>query len=109
MGAHRIMNQADKKSLLYFSSKHCSVCHGVRSELMEIALRTSTLFEEIDVEKQPERAGQNQVFTVPTVVVLDQGKEIFRQGRFFDFVQLENILKEENPYDASDFWEKQVF
>lgn len=77
-------------------------------ELWGIAERTSVSFEEIDVEKQPDRAGQNQVFTVPTVLVMDQGKEIFRQGRFFDFDQLESVLKEENNHDRSDLWKEQM-
>ena len=46
----------------------------------------------IDINEQKEIAGQNLIFTVPTIVIMNEGKEIFKESRFIDFNKIERTL-----------------
>lgn len=78
--------------ILYFSSKSCSVCHAVFPQLMDLIQDHPIQVAKVDVEEQMESAGQLMVFTVPTILIFQEGKEILRESRFIDFGKIERIL-----------------
>jgi thioredoxin-like negative regulator of GroEL len=78
--------------IFYFSSKNCDVCHAVFPKLMNLISDHPIKVAKIDVDEHVEIAGQLLVFTVPTILMLHEGKEILRESRFIDFEKIERIL-----------------
>lgn len=79
--------------ILYFSSQTCSVCHAVFPKLMDLVEDYPITVAKINVDEYIEIAGQNLVFTVPTILIMYEGKEILRESRFVDFSNLERTLR----------------
>lgn len=75
--------------LIYFYSDTCNVCINVKERLKS--------FEEllpiysVNTEKR-DIAGQCTVFTVPTVLIYSNGREMLRTSRFIDFDAIERIV-----------------
>ena len=85
--------------LVYFSHEQCNVCKVLKPKIANL-LKES--FPEIklfysDTVMTPEIAGQNNVFTVPTIICYFGGKETYRKSRNIGIVELENQI--ERPYN----------
>lgn len=78
--------------VVYFSSEPCSVCHSVLPKLISLIDNYAVSFVKIKADTQPEICGQLLVFTVPTILVFYDGKEILRESRFIDFNNIEKML-----------------
>ena len=78
--------------VLYFTTPQCSVCTAVFPQLEALVEKTNYPLIKIDGSKFPEVAGQYIVFTVPTILVMFEGKEVLRESRFIDFNKIERIL-----------------
>lgn len=83
---------SEEPFVVYFSSQHCAVCQAVLPRLRELAAEYSIKLVSIDVAQNSESAGQLLVFTVPTVLLMQAGKEILRESRFIDFARIERTL-----------------
>ncbi len=59
---------------------------------LEIANQYNLSVIKIDINEVKQVAGQNLVFTVPTILLIKEGKEILRESRFIDFQNLERVL-----------------
>lgn len=81
-----------KPIVLYFSSETCNVCHSVLPKLISIIGDLPVLFIKVKADMQPEICGQLLVFTVPTILIFYEGKEILRESRFIDFNNIEKML-----------------
>ncbi|WP_088186111.1 thioredoxin family protein [Desulfosporosinus sp. FKA] len=88
---NQLMEQ-EKVIFLYFTSQDCKVCHAVFSKLMNLIDPQSIKVANISVNEHVEIAGQLLVFTVPTILIVHEGKEILRESRFIDFQKVERIL-----------------
>lgn len=78
--------------LSYFSTGTCNVCRALKPKVIELL---SVRFPEIvllwiDIEKAPLVAGQNQVYSAPTLVVYFEGREAFRKSRNISMQELES-------------------
>lgn len=82
----------EESFILYFSSRDCNVCHAVFPKLMNLIDSQLIKVAKINIDKHVEIAGQLLVFTVPTILVMHEGKEILRESRFIDFQRVERIL-----------------
>tara|TARA_R110000850_G_scaffold85388_4_gene183573 strand:+ start:1530 stop:1799 length:270 start_codon:yes stop_codon:yes gene_type:complete len=76
--------------LLYFTGKNCGVCQVLKPKLLEAA---HEVFPEVnvrvvDVEDEPELAGQSMVFTLPVVLLKLNDKEMYRVARSFSVYQV---------------------
>ncbi len=76
--------------LLYFTAKNCGVCQVLKPKLLEAV---HEVFPEVnvrvvDVEEQPELAGQSMVFTLPVVIIKLDDKEMYRVARSFSVYQV---------------------
>jgi len=85
--------------LLYFSHEQCNVCKVLKPKIAELV---NNEFSNIglyysDTVLQPEIAGQNSIFTVPTLVVYFMGKESIRKSRNIGLDELRQALQ--RPYD----------
>ena len=85
-------------TLLYFSTPQCNVCKVLKPKLEEFI---NSDFPEIkmgyvNMESIPSISAQNQIFTVPTILVLLDGKEFIRKSRNINIEEFRQEL--ERPY-----------
>ena len=81
-------------SLEYYTGKDCGVCivlkpklfGAVEEQFKDISIQT------IQIEKEPEYAAKNMVFTLPVVIVKLDGKEQFRFAKSFGVSQVTDKL-----------------
>lgn len=82
----------EKQVILYFSSSDCNVCHAVFPKMMTLVNSYPIKVVKIDIHKHIEIAGQLMVFTVPTILMIYEGREVLRESRFIDFQKVERML-----------------
>ena len=77
---HEILN-SDKPVLLDFWASWCGPCRMVLPLVEQIAEeREDIKVGKINVDEQPELAEQYGVFTIPTLVVMKNGREVTRSA-----------------------------
>ncbi|WP_017416002.1 thioredoxin family protein [Clostridium tunisiense] len=82
--------EKSKLSLVLASTHGCSVCDVVEPKVLKIIKRFSEIkYIHIYIDDIVEASGEFMVFTVPTLILFAEGKEIARQGRFINFEELE--------------------
>lgn len=79
--------------IIHFSSPSCSVCHAVLPRIEALAADMGWPVLDVSIDRHQELAAQRLVFTVPTVLLVTEGKEILRESRFIDFDRIERILE----------------
>lgn len=85
--------------LFYFSHEKCNVCKVLKpkiADLLQADFPKVKMFYS-DTVNLPEVAGQNRVFTVPTVIVFFAGREYIRKSRSIGIGELGNELT--RPYE----------
>ncbi len=78
--------------ILYFSSENCNVCHSVFPKLVDMTSDYDIEIGRIDVNRNVKLAGQHLIFSIPTILVFNEGKEVARESRFVDFEKLSRTL-----------------
>lgn len=78
--------------ILYFSSENCNVCHSVFPKLLDMTSEYDIEIGRIDVNKNVKLAGQHLIFSIPTILVFSEGREVARESRFVDFEKLNRTL-----------------
>lgn len=68
----------DRPTLLYFRSDSCSPCMTQSHYLEELERKFVNKFamQKVDTEKEPEKAAEYGVFTLPTTLVIDRQGEV---------------------------------
>ena len=90
---------AEKQGLLlYFSNDSCSVCRVLKPKVEELLNEEFPEMEAryIDINKSPLLSGQHRVFTIPTILLIFDGKEHNRFARNVSIHQLAGAI--EKPY-----------
>lgn len=75
------------------STKKCTVCQHTKGMLERMTKDTPLDFDEIDIEEVPAFRGEHLVFTVPTVLIFSNGKEIYRSSRFIEYGQIDKLIQ----------------
>jgi hypothetical protein len=80
--------------LSYFSTENCSVCKVLKPKVTGLV---NERFPEmsmawIDIEKFRVIAGQNRIFTAPTLLVYFDGRETLRKSRNISLAELEKEI-----------------
>jgi len=88
----------EKAVLCYFSHETCNVCKVLKPKINELL---DAVFPEIkmlyvDINNTPLIAGQQRIFTVPTISVWFEGKEYIRKSRNISMQELKEELQ--RPY-----------
>ncbi len=85
-------------ALIYFGGADCGVCQVLRPKVEALLEQRFPQLAAALVEapEQPEIAGQQRVFTLPTVVIYFDGHELLRKVRNFTPTELAEEL--ERPY-----------
>lgn len=78
--------------LIHFELAGWNVCHDVYPRVLDIVNSFGIPIGTIDINEVKEVAGQNLVFTIPTILVFNEGKEVLRESRFIDFENIKRIL-----------------
>lgn len=91
--------KTNKALLIYFSHDKCNVCKVLQPKIAKLI---NDCFPNIklyysDTEKTPEIAAQNQIFTVPTLILYFDGKEYLRKSRNIGIDELYKQIK--RPYE----------
>ena len=76
--------------LFYIKAPDCGVCNVMLDKVMRLAdLFPSLTFFYTDITEEPLIAGQFLVYSGPTVLLLMDGKEVYRGSQFIDLEELE--------------------
>lgn len=82
----------DKVVILYFTTPNCTVCHAFLPKLRDALASYEIDLVKVDAFQYPELAGQHRVFTVPTVIVWAENKEMLRESRFIDLSKITRLI-----------------
>ncbi|MDD2382038.1 MAG: thioredoxin family protein [Mariniphaga sp.] len=84
--------------LAYFSTDACNVCKVLKPKTGELIRSEFQQIETvyIKIDTLPEVAGQNQIFSVPTILVYFEGRETIRKSRHISLDELRNLIQ--RPY-----------
>ena len=81
--------------LFYIKTPDCGVCNVMLDKVMRLAdLFPSLTSFYTDITEEPLIAGQFLVYSGPTVLLLMDGKEVYRGSQFIDFEELEYNIKQ---------------
>ncbi|WP_372590607.1 thioredoxin family protein [Fervidobacterium pennivorans subsp. carthaginiensis] len=79
---------------LYFKNDKCGVCVAFLPKMKRIVEDYNLDLEVVDVIEKPEIAGQNMVFTVPTIIFVDnEGNELKRFARNFSEFEIREYIQ----------------
>ena len=80
--------------LIYFSHEKCNVCKILKPKIAELIKKKFPRIKlyYADTVTAPEISGQNNVFTVPTLICYFEGREAFRKSRNISIEELANDL-----------------
>lgn len=87
--------------ILYFSGSDCGVCKIIKPQIIELLNKYPKIKSaEIKTEESIEISAQYNIFTLPSVLMFIDGKEVIRKLRYMSLVELEsNISRYYNLYD----------
>ena len=76
----------DKFSFVYITTKNCNVCKVIQPQMRKLARSYSaSKFHLIELDDQKEASGFFMVFSVPTILVYSESKELIRTSRHLNF------------------------
>lgn len=94
----RDIGQAIERSrlcLFYIKSPYCSVCKAMLDKVGKIAAKYPSLCSfYTDVTEEPLLVGHFLVYSGPTVLLLMNGKEVYRGANFINLEELEHTINQ---------------
>ena len=79
--------------LFYIKAPDCGVCNVMLDKVERLAdSYTSLCSFYTDIREEPLIAGRFLVYSGPTVLLLMEGKEIYRASQFINLEELEHII-----------------
>jgi thioredoxin-like negative regulator of GroEL len=78
--------------ILYITTPTCGVCSAIFPKIQRTVSDFSFPFLKLDASKHTKASAQHNVFTVPTVLIFHEGKEVLRESRFIDVDRIERML-----------------
>ena len=80
--------------LFYIKAPDCGVCNVMLDKVMRLADQFPSLTSfYTDITEEPLIVGQFLVYSGPTVLLLMNGKEVYRGSQFIDMEELEYNIK----------------
>ncbi|HHX62689.1 MAG TPA: thioredoxin family protein [Epulopiscium sp.] len=82
--------KSNRLVVLIGSTKACGVCEAIKPRMEELLGKYSDIKEiYVYVDEVKEAAGEFMIFTVPTIIMFAEGKEVHKESRIIDFKRLE--------------------
>lgn len=79
--------------ILYFSTEHCNVCKTLKPKLDKLLEGFPQIVSRyVDLEKFSEASGLFTVFSIPTIIVMIEGKESIRESRNISLMQFQDKI-----------------
>ena len=79
--------------LFYIKAPDCGVCNVMLDKVQRLAdSHTSLCSFYTDIREEPLIAGRFLVYSGPTVLLLMEGKEIYRASQFINLEELEQMI-----------------
>ena len=83
----------ERVSFVYITTKNCNVCKVIQPKMRKLAKSYSgSKFHLIELDDQKEASGFFMVFSVPTILVYSEGKELIRTGRHLNIDEMKMKL-----------------
>ncbi|WKV09652.1 thioredoxin family protein [Thermoanaerobacterium sp. CMT5567-10] len=80
--------------LLYFSTNDCGICTTLLPKIEKMLLNyTEISSAHVSMDELPAASGEFMIFTVPTVLLFMEGKEVIREARFISIDMLEEKIQ----------------
>ena len=80
-------------SIIYFSGSDCGACDVIKEKVQFLIKEYNEIkFLEINAIKNKELAAQNDIFSLPILLLFINGKETLRLGRYFDVLEFKNSI-----------------
>jgi thiol-disulfide isomerase/thioredoxin len=84
----------NKVAMLYFSSQNCGVCVALLPKIKELLKQYSNIaYAKVEINEVQLAVGEYSIFTVPTIIMFIDGKEIIRESRFISIIQLQEKIQ----------------
>jgi len=84
----------NKFVMLYFSSDGCNVCDDVLPMIEELLKEHSKIVSgHVEIQNIPSVASVFGIFTIPAIIIFLEGKEIVRQARYINFIELKEQIQ----------------
>jgi len=80
--------------LLLFSSHRCPVCRPLSEKLKKIAEELRIKFKELKIEENPQEAARRLIFSAPTVVLEEEGRELKRWSGIFSTESIKMFISQ---------------
>lgn len=82
-------------AFVYISREDCGICHAIQPQVQEILKEFPSIKPiQVSADAIPEVASQFTVFTVPTLLLFNEGKEVIREARFVVIDELYEKFKQ---------------
>jgi len=84
----------NKVAMLYFSSQNCGVCVALLPKIKELLNQYSNIgYAKVEIDEVQLAVGKYSIFTVPTIIMFIEGKEIIRESRFISIIELQEKIE----------------
>ena len=84
----------NKFVMLYFSSDGCNVCDDVLPMIEDLLIKHSKVAGgHVEIQNTPSVASIFGIFTIPAIIIFLEGKEIVRQVRYINFLELKEKIQ----------------
>ncbi len=84
----------NKDLVLIIAKSHtCNSCNSI-ANIMEMNMNHFDKIEKfsIYVDDIDQFRGEHLIFSVPTLLVFSEGKELLRQSRYFDYAKIDRLI-----------------
>lgn len=87
-----IVKEKNKPYIIYVSTEDCNVCKSIYPKMMDSISKYDVDVYSVDASNHQAIAGQLLVFSVPTIIVMANQKEVYRESRFIQFDQFSRVI-----------------
>ena len=91
--------RGEKPVLVDFTAEWCGPCKMMKPVLQELHDRVGDKLRilKIDIDRNPEVASHFEVQSVPTLILFQNGKILWRQSGVVQAAQLQKIISDHSP------------